>query len=414
MLTADDGAEPRIWYLRYFVLQLIPSLTSIYLSAVANKKKKSVALIETLFLAIYNEEILAGGAMCDNMSKKVEEIRIPSVRYPSIYHDPAKMHTYPEIGQLKYGHGTNGVQSTVRIGPFPSVDEITAENRFLVLARLLKSVNNSLCHLSLDVICRSLCLSILTICHSGFNFSSDEEFRVKVLDTSLSDEQEVYGDFVKKHRIPISAHFLLEAINGVYFSIFNGYADVAIRALDALHQRAQYEMLPDVLLVTNAMRSSLMENSILRERKDEFIRKPLIEGSLTRELRREPVTNASLRIKKLEEDIPVVATPEEETKISLFDSVEGLKKKMAALKHEHLHGHHKKSPKLTNEDKLQDKELSVIAEEGSRMVLKKITAEYSVESLENGNETVEVHIRQPRGSVSGPVKIRHMDSADSS
>lgn len=35
------------------------------------------------------------------MQKKVEEVRIPSIRCPSIYHDPNKLMPYPEVTQLK-------------------------------------------------------------------------------------------------------------------------------------------------------------------------------------------------------------------------------------------------------------------------------------------------------------------------
>lgn len=66
-------------------------------------------MFETFLLAIYNEEILAGGPGSPVMNKKSEEIRIPSVGYPSIYHDPSKIQPYPEVTQLKYG-GSPSVQ----------------------------------------------------------------------------------------------------------------------------------------------------------------------------------------------------------------------------------------------------------------------------------------------------------------
>lgn len=56
------------------------------------------------FLAIYNEEILAGGTGSESMTKKVEEIRIPSVRYPSLYQDLTKIQTFPEVSLPKYNN----------------------------------------------------------------------------------------------------------------------------------------------------------------------------------------------------------------------------------------------------------------------------------------------------------------------
>ncbi|VDM13447.1 unnamed protein product, partial [Wuchereria bancrofti] len=88
--------------LRYFVLQCIPSLIHIYLLALAKRQKKSVSIFETFFLAIFNEEILAGGILSESVTKKVEEVRIPSIRFPSVYHDPKKLNLASDIA-LKSG-----------------------------------------------------------------------------------------------------------------------------------------------------------------------------------------------------------------------------------------------------------------------------------------------------------------------
>lgn len=60
--------------LRYFVLQFVPSFIHIYLLALAKRQKRSVSMLETFFMAIYNEEILAGGTGSASASKKVEEV----------------------------------------------------------------------------------------------------------------------------------------------------------------------------------------------------------------------------------------------------------------------------------------------------------------------------------------------------
>uniref|UniRef100_A0A1I7WVW7 Uncharacterized protein n=1 Tax=Heterorhabditis bacteriophora TaxID=37862 RepID=A0A1I7WVW7_HETBA len=112
--------------LRHYALQYIPSFISIYLFAFSKKQQKSISLFETFFLAIYNEEILAGGPKSENIAKKVEEVRIPSIRYPSIYHDPIKLNSFPETSTIKPG-STPSVLTTVRIGPFPTVENFTAE-----------------------------------------------------------------------------------------------------------------------------------------------------------------------------------------------------------------------------------------------------------------------------------------------
>uniref|UniRef100_A0AC34RDV3 Hyccin n=1 Tax=Panagrolaimus sp. JU765 TaxID=591449 RepID=A0AC34RDV3_9BILA len=245
---------------RIFVLQLIPSLITTYLLGIAKRQKQSISMLETFFMAVYNEEILAGGPTSDQMNKKVEEVRIPSLRYPSIYHDPAKMNPYPEITQIRPNSGAL-VQNVVKMGPFPAVELVNAENRYMVLTRILKALNNSLCHMARSIICRTYCLSVLVLAKSGFSFP-ESDFRHKILHDHVSDED--FGDHSKKPRIPLSSYFLIEALNGIYYALFNGTPDLALRALDAIHSRAQYDLLQDVLLVTNAIRNDLKESDTVQ------------------------------------------------------------------------------------------------------------------------------------------------------
>lgn len=247
----------RLGLARCFVLQLVPALVNCYLISHTKRWKSCIELLEMFFLAIYNEEILAGGTGTSSMAKKVEEVRIPSVRYPSVYHDPTKLNALPaDVTHLKFNSSKACVQNTVRLGPYPAIDRIIAENRYLVLTRVMRSVNSLLSQMSVDVVCRSLCLSLTNICRSGFG-CQESDFRQRVLCEDASGE--VFGDFAKKPRMAVSPHFLIECMNGVNFSLFNGHADIALRALDAIHQRAQYEMFPDVLLETNALRNSLLD-----------------------------------------------------------------------------------------------------------------------------------------------------------
>ncbi|EJW79502.1 hypothetical protein WUBG_09590 [Wuchereria bancrofti] len=74
----------------------------IFLDNLLQRQKKSVSIFETFFLAIFNEEILAGGILSESVTKKVEEVRIPSIRFPSVYHDPKKLNLASDIA-LKSG-----------------------------------------------------------------------------------------------------------------------------------------------------------------------------------------------------------------------------------------------------------------------------------------------------------------------
>ncbi|CAD6191806.1 unnamed protein product [Caenorhabditis auriculariae] len=258
--------------LRLYVLQYVPGLVSLYLLALAKKQQKSVSL--------------------------VEEVRIPSIRYPSIYHDPAKLQGSSEVTTLRPGPAPS-VQTTVRLGPYPTTKSFTAENKFLVLTRILKSVNSSLFIVSSEVTARFICLCTLSVCRSGF-FFPETGFRNKVLETEHS--QEIVEDYSRKPRQQVNGSFLLELIYGAYLALFNGAADLALRAIDAVHLRSQYELLPDVLLVVNSIRNSLLDDPLSKVKRDEL----LWTKAYNKDGRRKQlVTSASLRMKRMPEDIPV-------------------------------------------------------------------------------------------------------------
>ncbi|KAE9412010.1 hypothetical protein Angca_008725, partial [Angiostrongylus cantonensis] len=129
-------------------------------------------------------------------------------------------------------------------------------------------VNNSIVFLATDVVSRHVCLVTISICESGFSFP-ETNFVSKVMDSQHSCE--VIEDHSKKPRQHVNSAFLLELLTGVYMALFNGAPDVALRAIDAVHQRAQYEILADVILVTSAIRNSLLENPLSKEKRDELL-----------------------------------------------------------------------------------------------------------------------------------------------
>lgn len=45
----------------------------------------------------------------------------------------------PEVSTLK--PGAPSISSLVRIGPYPTFEEVTAESKFVILTRLMKSVS---------------------------------------------------------------------------------------------------------------------------------------------------------------------------------------------------------------------------------------------------------------------------------
>ncbi|KAK5967298.1 hypothetical protein GCK32_007599 [Trichostrongylus colubriformis] len=282
---------------------------------------------------------------------QVEEIRIPSIRYPSIYHDPTKISALPEVTLMKPGNSPS-IMTTVRVGPYPTIEEFTSESKFLILTRIMKSVNGSLVYLSSDVISRHICLATLSICESGFTFP-ETNFVSQVMESEHSCE--VLEDHSKKPRQHVNSALLLELLTGVYMALFNGAPDLALRAIDALHQRAQYEILAEVILVTSAIRNSLLENPLSKEKRDE-----LMFGRVrnSEKLRKGLVTNASLKLRKMPEDIPIQPELKEKEHNIIEEGMDNLKRKVTALGL-----HHKIPRRRKNSVDPDDVELQTIREE---------------------------------------------------
>lgn len=58
-------------------------------------------------------------------------------------------------------------------------------------------------------------------------------------------------------RIPVSSKFLIELVEGAYYAMFNEFYTLALQAVKDVDIRAQYELLPDVMLVTSAVINSI-------------------------------------------------------------------------------------------------------------------------------------------------------------
>ncbi|CAJ0581641.1 unnamed protein product, partial [Mesorhabditis spiculigera] len=359
--------------LRQYALQFLPNFVATYLLAVTKRQHKSAGMFEALFLRIYNEEINKSADGRESFDKRTEEVRIPTVRCRSIYHDPMKINSLPEISTLSLDGGV-GLQAVLRIGPFPTIEHFNNETKYMILSRVLNIVNSSLCSLS-EPVCRAMCLSTLSICHSGFSFA-ESNLRSRILGRDAN--QEVLDNFSKRQRQHVTSTLLMELFTGCYIALYNGMPDLALRAIDSLHQRARYEMFSDVLLVTNATRNTLLENPLSKDRNHEELMWRYQHAKNHRA--KDCVTNASLRIKKMPEDIPIQEEPREKGKgekimDDLIEDIAGgvdhIKKKMHQLSHHRKkHGNKKEGREGSSHKAHKDKgidvdelELSTIREE---------------------------------------------------
>lgn len=95
------------------MIQTLPSFFYVYLRGLQHGQDSLVSVFEMLFVAIYNEEILAEGPGAENFNKRVDQVRVPSIRFPSVYHDPNKLNTFPEFAEFR-----NNTSSAVLVSFF--------------------------------------------------------------------------------------------------------------------------------------------------------------------------------------------------------------------------------------------------------------------------------------------------------
>lgn len=239
--------------LRRFTLQFVPILIYNYLNSVSQGDKRASRNIETLLIVIYNIEISNDG----NGKPKVISFRMPILAQASIYHEEKSLH------QADLRRWEENCNKTVNWGPLPHVEHLNAQNRLKVMTALLFIYNQQLSQIQKPALYH-LCRTASQLVNQGFgkferlhrNYGGATEFHSSPLENTggTSSAKQLLP------RIPISSQLLLELTHATYFAMFNEFASVAIRAIKDIHNRACFEMLPDVILVTNAVKNSLHAN----------------------------------------------------------------------------------------------------------------------------------------------------------
>lgn len=269
--------------LQRFTLQFVPILIYNYLSSVAQGNKKTYRCIETLLIGLYNFEVV------DEAGKpKVVSFRLPSLAQSSIYHEPLSLGSqFLTESALRRWEECN--TKLVSWGPLPQVDVINAQNRLKVMSALVFIYNRQLSLLP-KLALRHFCIAASRIVTQGFN-------------------KKIAGSSIKPvPRIPVSSNFLLELIEGSYFAMFNEFYTLAHQAVKDIDRRAQYELLPDVMLVTSAVINSLKNNPTGQPCDGPMgISVALSPATTTVTMSKSMITNASFRTKKLPDDIPIQA-----------------------------------------------------------------------------------------------------------
>lgn len=226
-----------------------------YLNAVAVGEKQNVRCVETLLLCAYNIEVCS-----EKGSMKSVSYRMPVLAQPSIYHEEKNLHA----SDLKRWEDNSNKEISWR--SMTQVYKVTAQNRLSVMAALMFTFNQQLSLIQKSALYH-LCKISSKLVAQGFakhGHTYRPSYGNDPLNTSSASmpSSTSSGPNVTKQnpRIPMSQQILVELLHAIYFAMFNEFASAAIQAVDDIHNRACYELYPDVILVTNAIKNSLQAN----------------------------------------------------------------------------------------------------------------------------------------------------------
>ncbi|XP_058055386.1 hyccin isoform X2 [Anopheles bellator] len=293
--------------LRRFTLQFVPMLIYLYLNSVALGDKKGCRSIETLLICIYNIEVSS-----DDGSPKVVSFRMPVLAQASVYHEEKSL----QPSDLRRWEENSN--KDINWGPLPSIESINAQNRLKVMTALLFTYNQQLSQIHKPALYH-LCKTTSLLVNQGFPKLPGGHMHRSSYGSDPISPQQPLAMAAPSHvvrpppRIAINAQFLVELAHANYFAMFNEFASAAMEAVTDLHSRACYEMLPEVILVTNAIRNSLHANPSGQPSDGPMgISVALTPATTTVTVSKSMITNASFRTKKLPDDIPIQGPTKEE------------------------------------------------------------------------------------------------------
>lgn len=240
--------------MKCFTLQFIPNFIYLYLNAVSLGEKQTYRCVETLILCAYNIEVCSEKGLLKSVS-----YRMPILAQPSMYHEEKNLHA----GDLKRWEEHS--KKEISWSAMSQVYKITAQNRLTVMAALMFIFNQQLSQIQKSALYH-LCKITSKLVTQGFakhGHSYRSSYGNEPMNQSMSTASSTASapNINKQNpRIPLSQQFLVELLHAIYFAMFNEFASAAIQAVDDVHNRACYELFPDVILVTNAIKNSLQAN----------------------------------------------------------------------------------------------------------------------------------------------------------
>ncbi|KAJ6216873.1 hypothetical protein RDWZM_008030 [Blomia tropicalis] len=347
-------------HLRLLTICFLPSLIAIYIRVAHNYyniSKTEFHSLAILLLTIYNCEIMVSPSQPPQLHLQTQpsqprsdglktiDVRIINLSKPSIYHEPNNHTILPNVPVPPTQHSLEKMnqnmienQKISIFGPYEPVEQLLTSNYMAVCAVLLKIYNQNLTDLG-TFSHNSLCHYYLRLLKQGTNI----DIRQKIKDHLLQDNSNNHFKFstatsnkyighqliLPRNCIPIqlSCTFMVELTRSIYYCIYNELADIAFEILELITRRATMKLYTDVLLMVNAIKNSI---AIKYDRDNSIEGTPAANVSRTasktaashttsmnslnsftnesrwNQVRKNAITNASFKTRKLPDDIPII------------------------------------------------------------------------------------------------------------
>ncbi|XP_076822833.1 hyccin-like isoform X1 [Clavelina lepadiformis] len=227
--------------MKMFAIDMFPAMIGTYMQMCSSPDHETSLYklsLGTYLLSIYN--LVCDEKEKDNSNQEQLDsecgVEIPSIVYPSIYHDPM-VHPFSEHTL----NMPNPVRTYAHL-PIATVETtIVPSNRCKILNVIMSSYCDhitSVSKYSLQQLCR-VCVQISCI---GFPWHQS------ILKTARSKND---------RRIGLENNLCLTLLRAIYHALYNGCRVEATRAVQAVQKRATYEVSPQVLLLCNAIMNSV-------------------------------------------------------------------------------------------------------------------------------------------------------------
>jgi len=221
---------------KLFVLRFVPLMIWIYLS----NRENYLAGIEAVLLCIYFDEVKQRGG-------KPVLFNVPSLEKKTYYHNPSRN----AIGSLTANAlDLFNQQATANVTlvekPLQAIEKVSDGNRSVLVKIALQQFNNQLAVMP-PMWLKNFCAVAVRLASFGFPF----EGTLPKLENSI---QEVVLVKEGGKRILLSNSILQQLVNAIKYCMFDSAAQKSAEvALNAVHQRALFELNEEILLSTNSL-----------------------------------------------------------------------------------------------------------------------------------------------------------------